>query len=626
MISIKGPWFIDKDGRVVFLRGVNLGGSTKIPTKPDGSTYRTEGFFEHRNVSFVNRPFPLEQADEHYRRLRSWGFNCLRFLITWEAVEHSGPGIYDEEYLDYLYKVVKKAGEHGFYVFIDPHQDVWSRFSGGDGAPGWTLEKVGFEITKFKETGAALVHQTHGDPFPRMLWPTNAYKLAAATMFTLFFAGNDFAPKTKIEGIPAQDFLQQHFLGTIKKVAEKLQDLECVIGFDSLNEPQRGYVEVKDLAKLYGEMDFGYCPTPWQSMTLGSGFSHTITHRERTLLGVRKGKKKIINPNGERAWLPEHQCVWEQNGVWELDERGIPALKNPDYFASVNGKEVNFVQDYLTPFLKKMINTVHEVNEKWIVFIESEVQQLPPNWNDIDQGNIAFAPHWYDGVLLFMKRYFSFIGYDILQKRVVLGQQKVIDSFRAQLGQMKSLSRERLGNIPVLIGEIGIPYDMHEKHAFATGDFSAQIRSMHRCMQALEDNLLSFTLWNYTSDNTNARGDRWNDEDLSLYSEDQRKNHEDINSGGRALESVIRPAPIAITGIPTKWQFNLKNKEFVFEFEGDPQSKNPSTFYLPRYQYPNGADIEVSDGSVEVNEAEQLVSFSTLTTQAHWIRFTAKQD
>ena len=264
MISTKGPWFTDKDGRVVFLRGVNLGGSTKIPTQPDGSTYRPEGFFDTRNVSFINRPFPLEQADEHYRRLRSWGFNCLRFLITWEAVEHSGPGMYDEEYLDYLYKVVKKAGEHGFYVFIDPHQDVWSRFSGGDGAPGWTLEKVGLDITKFQETGAALVHQTHGDPFPRMLWPTNAYKLAAATMFTLFFAGNDFAPNSKIEGIPAQDFLQQHFLGTIKRVAEKLQDLECVIGFDSLNEPQRGYVEVKDLRTLYGEMDFGYCPTPWQ--------------------------------------------------------------------------------------------------------------------------------------------------------------------------------------------------------------------------------------------------------------------------------------------------------------------------------------------------------------------------
>ena len=254
-----------------------------------------------------------------------------------------------------------------------------------------------------------------------------------------------------------------------------------------------------------------------------------------------------------------------------MDEYGNPVLKKPDYFASVDGKEVNFVQDYLTPFLKKMINTVHTVNDKWIVFIESEVQQLPPNWNEIDLGNIAFAPHWYDGVLLFMKRYFTFIGYDILQQRVILGQQKVIDSFRAQLGQMKALSKERLGNIPVLIGEIGIPYDMHEKKAFMSNDFSAQVKSMDRCMRALEDNLLSFTLWNYTAGNTNARGDCWNDEDLSIFSEDQRQDPDDINSGGRALEAVIRPSPIAVTGIPIKCQFNLKTKEFVFEFEGDPQ-------------------------------------------------------
>ncbi|HOV06407.1 MAG TPA: cellulase family glycosylhydrolase, partial [Anaerolineaceae bacterium] len=186
MVRIHHDSFTDEQGRRLMLRGVNLGGSSKVPRSPDGSTYQAKGFFDHREVSFVGRPFSLEEADEHYRRLRSWGFNTLRFLFTWEAVEHAGPGLYDEGYLDYLHAIVKKAGEFGFLVFLDPHQDVWSRFSGGDGAPGWTLEAAGFDLTKFQETGAAIVHQTHGDPFPRMIWPTNAYKLAAATMFTLF--------------------------------------------------------------------------------------------------------------------------------------------------------------------------------------------------------------------------------------------------------------------------------------------------------------------------------------------------------------------------------------------------------------------------------------------------------
>src|SRR4030042_3080160 len=137
--------FVDDFGRRVMLRGVNLSGSSKVPYKPDGATYIREGFFDHRHVSFVGRPFPLEQADEHLGRLREWGFNFLRLLVTWEAIEHAGPGIYDEVYLDYIVEVVKKAGSYGFSLFIDPHQDVGGRFSGGGGAPGWTLEAVGFD-------------------------------------------------------------------------------------------------------------------------------------------------------------------------------------------------------------------------------------------------------------------------------------------------------------------------------------------------------------------------------------------------------------------------------------------------------------------------------------------------
>jgi hypothetical protein len=233
-MHIDGPHFKDEEGRTLLLRGVNLGGSSKVPFRPDGSTYRREGFFDHRNVSFVGRPFPLEEADEHFARLREWGFTFLRFLVTWEAIEHAGPGIYDEEYLDYLYAVVRKAGEYGIELFIDPHQDVWSRMSGGDGAPGWTFEVIGMDVTRFTETGAAIVHAVHGDPFPRMIWPTNYSKLAAATMFTLFFGGNDFAPQLKVDGEPVQEYLQRHYINAIKKVASRLRDLPNVVGYDTI--------------------------------------------------------------------------------------------------------------------------------------------------------------------------------------------------------------------------------------------------------------------------------------------------------------------------------------------------------------------------------------------------------
>jgi len=608
-IRIEGPNFKDPYGRTLMLRGVNLGGSSKVPSRPDGATHKPEGFFNHREVSFVGRPFPLDEADEHYRRLRAWGLTLLRFVITWEAIEHAGPGKYDQEYLDYLHNVVARAAKYGLTVFIDMHQDMWSRFSGGDGAPGWTLEAAGFDLAGFKDTGAAIVHQTHGDPLPKMIWGTNGSKLAAASMFTFFFGGIDFAPLLQVEGESIQKYLQRRYIEAMLQVVHRLKDLPNVIGYDIMNEPLTGYIGWQDLNSNGGELNLGESPTPYQAMLLGDGVPQKVANWKLGLFDLYRAGTHLLNPNRRRAWQENRKCVWRQHGVWDYDSSGRPWLLRPDYFCQVKGQEVDFNRDYLVPFAKRCATEIRAADPHALIFIESATSGIAPHWMVRDATHFVYAPHWYDGYVLVKQAYSRFIAVDYLTHKVVLGPRKIRRSFYRQLALIALAALEDFGGIPTLIGEFGIPFNLNNGRSYRTGDFRAQVKALDRSFQALEANLLNGTLWNYTPDNTNARGDLWNGEDFSIFSRDQQQNPQDINSGGRALQAVVRPYPRATAGEPLRMSFNLSSHRFEFEFIHDPRVTAPTEIFLPSLQYPRGCSVEVSDGRYETNPDEQVLVY-----------------
>lgn len=618
---LAGVAFKDDQGRTLLLRGVNLGGSSKVPFEPDGATYRREKFFEHRDVSFVGRPFPLREADEHFARLREWGLTCLRFLVTWEAIEHAGPGIYDQDYLDYLYSIIKKANDYGLLVFIDLHQDVWSRFSGGDGAPGWTFEVAGMDITTFHEVGAALLHQLHGDPFPRMIWPTNSSKLAAATMFTLFFGGNDFAPALRVGGEQVQDYLQRHYIDAIKQVARRVNELPNVIGYDTMNEPVSGFIGWADLNAYRGLLKTGVCPTALQSMLLGEGYPQKVEVWEQRATGTKRTGYRLVNPQGVRAWRDGAHCIWRQHGVWDMTPDGKPLLLRPDYFSMVNGRQVDFIQDYYRPFANRYAREIRSVHPGALIFLETGPGHTPPRWGEEDAQQVVYAPHWYDAYVFFLKRYTPFIDYDTTTNRLVIGPRRIRASIARQLHAFQQQATQFFGGVPVLIGEIGIPFDLEHKRAYRTGDYSKQVKAMDRSMQALEDTLLSATVWNYTADNSNARGDQWNDEDLSIFSRDQQARPQDIHSGGRALQAIVRPYARAIAGEALRMSFDIKRAVFEFTFRHDARVTAPTELFVPNYQYPHGYAVEVSDGSYEMARERQIVLYRhTLSRETHTIR------
>ena len=113
-LRVENKNFRDESGRYLMINGVNVSGTSKVPVKISP-------------VSYVGRPFPIDQVDDWFAKLRRDGFNAMRLLVIWEAVCHQAPGVYDNEYLDYLEQVISKANDHGIYVLINFHENLFSR-------------------------------------------------------------------------------------------------------------------------------------------------------------------------------------------------------------------------------------------------------------------------------------------------------------------------------------------------------------------------------------------------------------------------------------------------------------------------------------------------------------------
>jgi hypothetical protein len=540
----------------------------------------------------------------------------VRLPVTWEAIEHEGPGLHDDDYLDYVYQLVSKAREHGLYVVIDPHQDVWSRFSGGDGAPGWTLEAAGFDIGRLAATGACVLHSSPGIPYPQLIWSTNREKLAAATMFTLFFGGNDFAPKRRAFGIRIQPFLQSYYLAAFGALARRLSTLQNVIGYEIMNEPAPGYIGVRDLAAPPEcRLRLGPMPTPWQGMLAGAGHPQQVETWAMGLLGPKRTGTALLNPEGISAWLPDDDCVWRQHGIW-VDIEGGRRLLRRDYFA-----RANFARDYLKPFMLRFIAEVRSSHPQALIFLAGDSQGPPVPWGRSDPGGAVHGGHWYDGAALVLKRFHPAFSVNPKTRWPVLGVGPVPSLMRRQVAELVRTSMSEMGGAPTFVGEFGLPFDLNGGRAFRTGNFSAHLRALDAYYAALDDNLLGGAVWHYAPDNTNRHGDLWNGEDLSIFSRDQQSTMSDINSGGRALRAIVRPYARAVAGVPLRMRFSLATRVFELEFQSDPQVSAPTEIFVPDLQYPYGFEVELSDGRYDIDTPAQMVLvYHTPSTLSHWVR------
>lgn len=583
--TVDGIHIRDRAGRVVILRGCNLGGDSKIPFAPEGNPLSYD-------VSFTGRPFPESEADAHFARLASWGFTFIRFVITWEAVEHAGPELYDEDYLAYLRTILKKAEEYNLSVFIDPHQDAWSRWTGGDGAPGWTLEAVGFDLAKIASSGAAFTTQSEGAAYRRMSWTLNYLRYANATMWTLFFAGNALAPGRLIEGMSAQEWLQSHFIAAMRHTARRLKDCQAIVGFGTLNEPHFGFIGLKSLSSHHRiQAPSGSVPTAFEAIAAASGFTQNI--RRFALVGfLPKRGLETLNPERVSLFKPGFCCPWLEAGVWAI-ESGVPVVKKDDYFyrsreGAEPGLAYDFCEDFLKPFQKRFMEEVSRKHEHYIFFVEGVPMAQRPVWNAEDRVrsdgtalSVVEAFHWYDGLTLLFKKWRPWLHADGETSALSFGRGAVARSVKAQIARFAG--KARADGIPAFLGEFGVQFDLANGRSFRTGDYSAQEAALGCYYDAIDAALVSSTIWNYSASNTQASGDGWNTEDLSIYCA--------TTGEGRAVRGFSRPYAMAVAGVPVKMEFNRKRRAFTLEWDA---LSGVTEIYVPAHWYPEGwrADFE----------------------------------
>lgn len=405
----------------------------------------------------------------------------------------------------------------------------WSRFSGGSGAPYWTLPACGIDPEAFTETQAAIVHCEYSstssdtpDPaaLPSMTWSTNYSRLASQTLFALFFGGKTFAPKCIIDGVNIQDYLQSRFIQAFGVLADRIRDAgglldDVVIGWDNMNEPSEGFIGYEDLTmyptKQGSALKKGTMPTPLQSFILGMGVAQTLDNYTFGSFGSTRSGTVTVDPKGVRVWADHSTepngvhpkwgwkrssewtlgtCVWALHGVWDPHSG---SLLRPHYFCDYpssspsgapdpNPVPVNFLKDFLLHHLTDYFTRIRAAHPSAIAFVQAPVFAIPPAIPEsLLQGRGCHSTHYYDGLTLITCQW-HWINADALGLirgnysspifAAKFGERAIRASIQSQLGLLRS-DGVQLGvdvpgprRYPSMIGEIGTPMDLDSKKAY----------------------------------------------------------------------------------------------------------------------------------------------------------------
>ncbi|MBF6329368.1 cellulase family glycosylhydrolase [Nocardia transvalensis] len=186
-LTVQGSWFVDEQGRVVLLHGVNnVDKDPPYVTPGDGLTITA------RDADLLARH----------------GFTAVRLGVEFDGLMPER-GRIDRDYIERVAQTVDVLGRAGIHVLLDHHQDSLSAVFGGNGFPAWAVDPKPFP----------------GEPNPG--WPLNN-----ALMLSLNLAWTNFWNN----GGGVVDRLGD----ALAALAARLRGNPAVLGYEVMNEPWPG--------------------------------------------------------------------------------------------------------------------------------------------------------------------------------------------------------------------------------------------------------------------------------------------------------------------------------------------------------------------------------------------------
>ena len=221
--------------------------------------------------------------------LRDHGVTLVVVPIKWEAGEVI-KGELASAYFSQIDKTIKQAKKNHLWVVLDIDLSF----------PKYLFDLIGFDLD--------VIDQQKG----------YAIKVAQS----LFFDGENLAPRLRLEGKPVESFLKKAYAKFLHSITKRYKTFDHILGIKIQHNPGMGLLNNKKLSKI-----------EFNEIVRGESLE-----KER------------------RIWKDSTPCLWKDQFVWGFEDNNKPKLLLKKYFLASKKRKTDLLHKYYT-FMRRAIES-----------------------------------------------------------------------------------------------------------------------------------------------------------------------------------------------------------------------------------------------------------------------------